>query len=91
MHLGKSTPIIYRRLSKSPCIHNQFHIYSSEGISDEASALWDYLTTLMTELNIEPHDEAIIAIAYDTRFVERNFLKIFFSDIGVHLERVVHY
>ncbi|CAF3635603.1 unnamed protein product [Adineta steineri] len=36
-------------------------------LDDDIHVLWDYLETLMTQLNIQPHDEAIVAIAYDTR------------------------
>lgn len=39
--------------------------------SDGIEVLWDYLDTLMTELNIQAQDESVIAIAYDTRLVER--------------------
>ena len=38
-------------------------------IRDDINILWNYIETLLSQLNIEPHDEAIIAIAYDTRFV----------------------
>jgi hypothetical protein len=38
-------------------------------ISDDIHVLWNYLETLMTQLNVQLHDEAIVAIAYDTRFV----------------------
>jgi hypothetical protein len=46
---------------------NQFFFFRL--ISDNIQVLWDYLEELMTQLNIEPHDEATVAIAYDTRFV----------------------
>jgi len=36
-------------------------------ISDDIHVLWDYLETLMTQLNIQLHDAATVAIAYDTR------------------------
>lgn len=36
-------------------------------IRDDINVLWAYLEALMTELNIQPHDEATVAVAYDTR------------------------
>jgi len=36
-------------------------------IRDDIHILWDYLETLMTQLNIQLHDAATVAIAYDTR------------------------
>lgn len=36
-------------------------------LDDDIQVLWDYLDTLMTELNIQAQDESVIAIAYDTR------------------------
>ncbi|CAF3502799.1 unnamed protein product [Rotaria sp. Silwood1] len=36
-------------------------------IDDDIHIIWDYVITLMTQFNIQPNDEAIIGIAYDTR------------------------
>ena len=39
-------------------------------VSDDVDKLWEYLETLMAQLNVQLHDNAMIAIAYDTRYVE---------------------
>lgn len=42
-------------------------------LDDDAEALAAYLATLMSQFNVGLHDEAIVAIAYDTRYVEDVF------------------
>ncbi|CAF1133190.1 unnamed protein product [Adineta ricciae] len=36
-------------------------------LDDDVNKLWKYLETLMAQLNVQLHDNAMIAIAYDTR------------------------
>ncbi|CAF0950497.1 unnamed protein product [Rotaria sordida] len=36
-------------------------------LDDDINIIWDYVETLMIQLNIQPNDEAIIGIAYDIR------------------------
>ncbi|UJR15912.1 hypothetical protein I4U23_002833 [Adineta vaga] len=36
-------------------------------LDDNVNTLWEYLETLMTQLDVQLHDNATIAIAYDTR------------------------
>ena len=37
--------------------------------SDNIEALWNYLETLLAQLNVQLTDQATVAIAYDTRSV----------------------
>ena len=36
-------------------------------IRDNINVLWDYLETLLKQLNVQLQDQASVAIAYDTR------------------------
>jgi len=36
--------------------------------SDDIHVLWKYIESLFTKLDVKLHDQAIVAVAYDTRF-----------------------
>lgn len=38
-------------------------------VSDDIHILWEYVETLCTQLNVQVNDQAMVAVAYDTRSV----------------------
>lgn len=53
-------------------LDQEWEVYANQlsNLDDDIEALAMYIATLMNQFNVEVHDEAIVAIAYDTRYAE---------------------